>query len=93
MIFLNLRAAAEDKRMLDDVLQLPNISREVVREQAFKGAIGYPYDGFVVANVVYANEVGAEQRDIATPVAKRWKVNGHDVKSIVKVFPKFACFD
>lgn len=90
---LDLLAADGDDEALDEVLELADVAGPGVLLEGGEGGVVDALDGEVVGDAVGAEEVLAEERDVAGALAERGEVDGDDVDAVVEVFAEAAGVD
>lgn len=86
-------AADEDKGVLDDILQFPDVARIVVLHEDLEGGFGAAGDILVLAAIELGDEVLDQERDILAAVAEGGDLDIDDVDAVVEVFAKCTGLD
>ena len=79
---------AEDDGALDGVLQLADVARPVVRDEARARLRREPRHAALELRGVFRDEVAGEQRDVFAPLAQGGQLEGDDVEAVVQVLTK-----
>lgn len=85
----DVRALAENKGVLNDILEFTNISRVVVIQQYLQGWVSEPADASAPYLVKAFQNVVNEKGKVLRSLSQRRDIYGDHIESIVEVFPKF----
>src|SRR5207237_9699399 len=78
---------------LNQVLELPHISRPWISHQRGHGVGFNPVNGDLVMAMVLFKKVLDQERDILSAVAQRRQVNGDHAEAIIKILPNDGGFE
>ena len=84
-----IRPAREDHRALDEVFQLADVSRPVIRRQRLHRLGRDRVDALVHAPRKLLREVTHERRDVFLAIAERGIHDRKDVQAVVEIAPEF----
>ena len=87
-IELNHVCSAEHHGIFDDVLQLPDISRQRMPHQLLQCLFRHTARLAPTLGVELPDEVLDQQRDVLAALRQRWQFDFDDVKSIEEIFPE-----
>ena len=90
---LDQSGLAEDKGVLDDVFQFPDIAGVVVGDETGQGLAGQSGDLLFLQDVEMADEMIRQQRDILHPVPQGRQLHPDDIDPVIEVFPEFPLLD
>ena len=86
----NLLPVAEDDRVGDDVLQLPDVAGPRVGRQAAHDAVGNGLDAAPVGGVRLFHERAHQGGDVPRAVAERRKLQRDGAETVVEILPELA---
>ena len=81
---------AQNKGVLNDILEFTNISRVVVIQQDFQGWVSEPGNASALDLVKPFQKVVNEEGDVLRSLSQGRDIDGDHIEPIVEVFPKFA---
>src|SRR5208337_5567079 len=86
--FGNELGSRRDHCMLDNVLQLPDITRPAIHGKLLHGLDRDPLHGGVKFLCIFCNEMACKKQDVFLTFSKRRHDDGQDADAIVKILPE-----
>jgi hypothetical protein len=84
---------SEDYRPLDEVFQLPDVTRPVIALQLSQFFIGYPLQGHALLSPESIEEMVGEKGDVILSLPEGRYGNREDVDAVVEIFSECTLFD
>lgn len=81
-------ATAQNKRIFNDIFQLPNVSRKIAAHQKVQGIFGNPLDLLGFEGVKFSDKVLYEQRDVLGALGKGRKLDIYHIEAVEEIFTK-----
>ena len=93
MAHINLPVVTEDKGILDEVFQFPDISRKLMAHKQFHTFRRYARYAFASLGIEPFYEVFHKIGNVLSPFIERWNSDPHYRQTEVQIIPKPAIAD